>query len=197
MVTYNNKPFKPKIITSVMNDTLWLSQETKRYLEDLTRCNEKIEGVLLYCRWGNQHENCVVEDPFVLGIGNESEIGEIPEAEIILSEFLKRKHEYRPALFLTHPQWAASQYGQDYLKKPSEKDKERIVARMSSFKDINMMSLIIAPETKLVYGIDRPELKYLKFETPTHRSRVEGLRRTLEQLKKEMNITINYPPLTA
>lgn len=196
MVTYNNKPFKLKIPIPFMNSALWLSHETGKYLDDLTRCNEKVEGVLLYCRWGNQHENCVVEDPFVLGIGNESEIGQIPEAEIVLGRLLATKKEYRPALFLTHPRWAVSQYGQDYLKKPSQKDLERIASRMPYFKDAQMMSLIVTPETKLIDGRDHPELKYLKFESPNHRNRVDMLRRTIEQIKKELDITIPYPPLT-
>lgn len=144
-----------------------LPREIESRLDNLTGLVEEVSGILLYRRQG---EYCQIEATFMTGVGHEGHVQSSQEHMDVANEFFRRNPDYQFVKFHTHSKGTIDRFGDYYARHFSQRDIDGIKEQLSSDRDF--MAMLITPETKLLSGIDNPELVCVNtFPGYTERSR--------------------------
>lgn len=130
-----------------------LPRNLERRLDNLIGLTEEINGILLYRR---QMDYCPIEEIFITGVGSVGHVQAQPERMEIANEFFRRNPDYRFIKFHTHSKGTIERFGQYYAMHFSQADISGIEEQLKY--DREFMAMLVTPETKLLSGIDNPEL---------------------------------------
>ena len=130
-----------------------LPRELESRWDNLTGLVQEVDGILLY---RSQIDYCLLETLFVTGVGTEGHVQALPERIEIANEFFQRNPDYRFVKFHTHSKGTINKFGQYYANHFSQGDIDGIKNQLKEDRDF--IALLITPETKLLSGIDNPQL---------------------------------------
>lgn len=136
-----------------MSRKVLLPRDIERRLDNLTGLVQEVEGILLYRRQGDY---CPLEEIYTLGVGAAGHVRPRPEKSEVADEFFRRNPDYRFVQFHTHSKVTIERSGQYYARHFSQGDIDSIKDNLR--QDREFMALLVTPETKLISGIDNPQL---------------------------------------
>ena len=147
-----------------------LPKEIDRKLDRLIELTEdEVNGVLLYRR---KNDYCPIEALFMTGVGSEGHVQSQPERMEIVNEFFRRNPDYQYIKFHTHSKGTIARFGDYYARNFSQGDLDGIKEQLKDYKEF--MAMLVTPETKLLCGIDNPEL-LVADDFPGYRNRNQAV----------------------
>ena len=132
---------------------VFLPRDMETKLNTLTGLVEEVNGILLYRPKG---DCCPLEALFMTGIGSEGHVRSAPKRMEIVNEFFSKNPDYRFIKFHTHSKGTIEKFGNHYAQHFSQGDFDGIQEQLKHDRDF--MAMLATPETKILYGIDEPEL---------------------------------------
>ncbi len=136
-----------------MARTVLLPRNLDERLVNLTGLRQELDGSLLYQRRGDL---CPLEAIFMTGAGSEGHVQAKQDRINVLNEFFRRNPDYRFVKFHTHSKGTIARFGQRYANHFSQGDITGIKEQLRNDKEF--MAMLVTPVTKLLSGIDNPEL---------------------------------------
>ena len=130
-----------------------LPREINGRLDSLTELVEEVDGILLYRRQGDY---CPIEALFMTGVGSAGHVQAQPDRMEVANEFFRRNPDYQIVKFHTHSKGTIARFGKYYARQFSQGDIDGIKEQLRYDRDF--MAMLVTPETKLLSGIDNPEL---------------------------------------
>lgn len=163
-----------------------LPRELEHRLNNLTNLVEEVDGTLLYRRL---EDYCLIDSIFMMGVGKEGHVQAQPERIKIANEFFKRNPDYRFVKFHTHSKGTIDKFGQYYATNFSAGD-------IDTFKDMleddkEFMAMLVTPTTKLLWGIDNPELVVVD-DSPRYRNRNQAVSEALRVIARNLGYDIDF-----
>lgn len=157
-----------------MSRKVILPKELDGRLDNLTRLTEEVNGILLYRQ---QEDFCPIETLFMTGVGNIGNVQAQPERMEVANEFFQRNPDYKFIKFHTHSKATIQRYGSYYTCHFSQGDIDGIQEQLRYNRDF--MAMLITPSTKLLSGIDNPELLIVD-NFPRYQNRNKALDQSLK-----------------
>ena len=136
-----------------MTRTVLLPRDIEGRLNNFTELTQEVDGILLYRRQGDY---CPLEQIFMTGVGTEGHVQAHPERMEVANEFFRRNPDYQFVKFHTHSKGTIERFGHYYARHFSQGDIDGIKEQLRDNR--NFMAMLVTPETKLLSGIDNPEL---------------------------------------
>lgn len=168
-----------------MTRKVLLPREIESRLDSLTGLVEEVNGILLYRQ---QKDYCPIEATFMTGVGNEGHVQSTSDRMEIANEFFKRNPDYQFVKFHTHSKGTIDKFGDHYARHFSQGDIDGIKEQLSHDRDF--MAMLITPETKLLSGIDNPEL--VRVDTfPGYEKRSKGVSQSLKVIAENLGYDIS------
>jgi hypothetical protein len=162
-----------------------LPQDMDERLYKLTGLIEEVNGILLYRR---QNESCPLEALFMTGTGSEGHVQAQPDRIEITNEFFRRNPDYQFVKFHTHSKGTIRTCGKYYAKHFSQGDLSGIKEQLRD--DSEFMALLVTPETKLLCGMDNPELRVVD-GFPGYRAASQAVSGQLRSIARELGYDLN------
>ncbi len=161
-----------------------ISKGLEAQLDSLTSLGEEVSGVLFY---REQNGCCVVENMFLTG-GDEAGYVDIrSERADIVNEFLKVNPDYNYVEFHTHSRGTVEKYGQHYARAFSEGDMGAFQEKLNN--SIDYMSMLVTPETKILYGINSPNFVSVE-DFVGYREREQEISEALNVIAKNLGYDV-------
>lgn len=137
-----------------MTRKVFLPRDIDKKLDNLASLTEEVDGILLYRRQGDY---CSIEALFMTGVGSAGHVQAQPDRMEVVNEFFSRNPDYQFVKFHTHSRETIKKFGEYYATHFSHGDIDGIKEQLRYDRDF--MAMLITPETKLLSGIDNPELR--------------------------------------
>lgn len=166
-----------------MPRTIILPQSIEKRLDQLTSLKEETNGVLLYEKIDDL---CFVDYLYVTGVGTEGQVWSDPSRVKIVDHFFKLNPKYQFIKFHTHTLGTIRSFGEQYAREFSEGDIETIKKQLSHDKEY--MAMLVTPETKLISGMDNPQLRIVE-----QSERCERNHKIIEAKINQIAVDINLP----
>ena len=99
---------------------------------------------------------CPIEGFFMTGVGSEGHVQAEPERIEVANEFFRKNPDYKLVKFHTHSVGTIERFGSYYARHFSKGDIKGIQEHLRHDRDF--IAMLVTPETKLLSGIDNPEL---------------------------------------
>lgn len=141
-------------IPSHTRRTVLLPQELNQQLDCLTLLVQEVKGVLFYRLQGDY---CPLEYLLMTGVGTAGHVVSDPRRLKVVNEFFSRNTNYHCVEFHTHSAGTIDKYGRWYAQHFSEGDRRTIATKIN--EDSQYIHLLVTPETKLLCGVDNPQLQ--------------------------------------
>jgi hypothetical protein len=168
-----------------MTRKVLLPRDINGRLYRLTELVEEVNGILLYRR---QNESCPLEALFMTGTGSEGHVQAQPDRIEVTNEFFRRNPDYQFVKFHTHSKGTIRTYGKYYAKHFSQGDLSEIKEQLRD--DSEFMALLVTPETKLLCGMDNPELRVVD-DFPGYRTASPTISGQLRSIARELGYYLN------
>ena len=168
-----------------MTRKVLLPRELDGRLSNLTELTEEVDGILLYRR---QDDFCPIEALFMTGVGSAGHVQAQPERMEVANEFFRRNPNYQFVKFHTHSKGTIERFGQYYARHFSQGDIDGIKEQLGY--DKNFMVMLVTPETKLLCGIDNPELLIVN-DFPGYQNRSQAVSQSLNVIAENLGYDIS------
>lgn len=163
-----------------------LPGELEQRLNNLTNLVEEVDGVLLYRRL---EDYCLIESIFMMGVGKEGHVQAQLERIKIANDFFRRNPDYRFVKFHTHSKGTIDKFGEYYATHFSEGDIDTFRDMLEDDKEF--IAMLVTPTTKLLYGIDNPELTVVN-DSPRYRYRNQAVSEALRIIAQNLGYDIDF-----
>jgi hypothetical protein len=162
-----------------------LPREIDERLNNLTGLVEEVDGILLYRRQGDY---CPIEALFMTGVGSAGHVQAQPDRMEVANEFFRRNPNYQYVRFHTHSKATIERFGDHYARHFSQGDIDGINEQLRDDRDF--MAMLITPETKLLSGIDNPELRVVP-DSESYKTRSQAINIQLNQIARHLGYDIS------
>ena len=138
-----------------MARTVALPRNLSQNLDRLAHVDSESNGFLLYKLYD---DICLVDSMTITGVGDEGHVNVREDLTDTLFNYVIR-HGYDPrhiVRFHTHTRGTIRKFGQHFARNFSKQDidyYQKLLQEHPSF-----IAMVVTPETKLLYGLDSPEL---------------------------------------
>lgn len=167
-----------------------LSKDIERRLDNLTGLTQEVDGILLYRRHGDY---CPLEHIFMTGVGTEGHVQAHPERMEVANHFFRRNPHYQFVKFHTHSKDTIKRFGDYYARNFSQGDIDGTKEQLRYDRDF--MAMLVTPETKLLSGIDNPELLVVN-DFSGYQNRSQLISQVLKVIAENLGYDISKLPAT-
>ncbi len=167
-----------------MARTIFLPTELSTKLDALTELKQETCGILLYRPTNNL---CPLESMFITGVGTEGHVQSSEDRVKISNAFFEHNPDYRFVKFHTHSRGTIEKYGSYFATHFSQEDIDGIKQQLKLDKDY--ISLLATPKTKIVCGMDNPQLQ-IGDPLNRYKNRNEPLGRAFEIVARNLGYTL-------
>jgi len=168
-----------------MTRKVLLPREIDGRLDNLTGLVEEVDGILLYRRQGDY---CPIEALFMTGVGSAGHVQAQPDRMEVANEFFERNPGYQFVKFHTHSKGTIERFGDYYARHFSQGDIDGIKEQLGYDRDF--MAMLVTPETKLLSGIDNPELVVVN-DFPGYQNRSQAVSQSLKVIAGKLGYDIS------
>ena len=173
-----------------MTRKVLLPKDMESRLDTLTGLVQEVDGILLYRRQGDY---CPLEQIFMTGVGTEGHVQAHPERMEVANEFFRRNPDYQFVKFHTHSKGTIRKFGDYYARHFSQGDIDGIKEQLRNNRDF--IAMLVTPETKLLSGIDNPELMVLN-GFRGYQNRSQAVSQSLKVIVENLGYDISGLPAT-